>query len=50
MVRAPAKVIVPDGALKVPPLIVKAPFKSAPFGKVKVPELKVNVVDTTNEV
>lgn len=44
MVRLPAKVIVAEvGALKVPPDMVKSPFKSAPEGKLSVPALCVTV-------
>jgi hypothetical protein len=43
IVRFPATVIVPEGALNVPPDIVKDPFRSAPLASVSAPELKVTV-------
>lgn len=39
MVRAPAIVMLPLGALKVPPEIVNAPLKSDPDGTVRVPDV-----------
>ena len=50
IVKAPAKNMFPDGALNVPPEIVKAPFKSAPDGRDKVPELRVTVLATEKVV
>ena len=53
IVKAPAIVIFPLGALNVPPGIIKAPFISAPLGKVKVPDettLQTEVVAPTQTV
>ena len=49
IVKFPARVINPLGALNVPPEIVSAPFRSALLGRVKVPELKL-VVDAITKV
>jgi hypothetical protein len=40
IVNAPAKVIFPEVAVKVPPLIVSVLFKSDPEGRDRLPELK----------
>src|SRR5262245_28161864 len=43
IVKAPATVMVPLGAVKVPPEMDRAPFKSAPLGSDRLPELTVTV-------
>jgi hypothetical protein len=50
IVKLPESVIVPLGAVNVPPEMVSAPFKSAPLGNIKVPELTVVVLVTVNPV
>lgn len=49
IVKFPAIVIFPDGALNVPPVITSALFKSAPLAKVKLlPVLTVTVPEAEN--
>ena len=43
IVSPPLKLIVPDGALKVPPEITRLQSRSAPDGRDKLPELRVQV-------
>jgi hypothetical protein len=44
IVKAPAKVIVPDGAVKVPPLMLKPTLRSEPEGNDKLPELRTTLL------
>jgi hypothetical protein len=49
IVSAADRDIIPDGALNTPPVIVRILFRSAPLGRVKVPDDKVIAPFDTNE-
>lgn len=48
IVNPATSVMFPEGALNVPPDMVSAPLKSAPSGRVSVPELSVAVLEFVN--